>query len=551
MDIKLPRLGEGAESGTVVSIFVKAGDQVKEGQTILELENEKAVAPIPASASGRVAKLYVKEGDKITAGQSILALAEDGAGTPAADVPHEGTQPAAATPAVSIAQPRRPSQEIPGAAVLGAPVANGTVAASPTVRKLAQDLGIDLTRVRGSEHGGRIALEDLRAYIQQLQHFAFESGNASATGVAVPKPASERIDFAKWGPYTRQPMSSVRKIIAQRMHESWASVPRVTQFDEADITGLVALRKKYMAKYEKKGGHLTLTPFLIVTAFAALYTRFSGSWELRALFYGVAPVIVALILKASWQLGRKTLKADPLGWALAVAAAVITALLQKELVVLFIGAGLLGSLWWSRGQPPPKPASTSGALLVFGGAGMQAPAAKLFLFFFKTAFLVFGSGLVIAPFLKAYVVDQYHWLDDRQFLDAVAVGMITPGPVVITATFVGFLLDGLAGAGAATAGIFAPSVLLTLIAAPLLKRYRQNPYVQGFVKGVVAAVVGALLGTTLLVARTAIGDVFTAAAALIALTVVLRWNKLPEPLVVLAAAFAGLAAYPLLNPAWM
>src|SRR5882724_38829 len=281
MDIKLPRLGEGAESGTVVSIFVKAGDQVKEGQTILELENEKAVAPIPASSSGRVTKLYVKEGDKITAGQSILALAEDGAGTPAADVPHEGTQPAAATPAVSIAQPRRPSQEIPGAAVLGAPVANGTVAASPTVRKLAHDLGIDLARVRGSEHGGRIALEDLRAYIQQLQHFAFESGNASATGVAVPKPASERIDFAKWGPYTRQPMSSVRKIIAQRMHESWVSVPRVTQFDEADITSLVALRKKYMAKYEKKGGHLTLTPFLIKAVVGALrkYPIFNSSLD--------------------------------------------------------------------------------------------------------------------------------------------------------------------------------------------------------------------------------------------------------------------------------
>jgi len=294
-----------------------------------------------------------------------------------------------------------------------------------------------------------------------------------------------------------------------------------------------------------------LAPFLIVTAFAALYTRFSGSWELRALFYGVAPVIVALILKASWQLGRKTLKTDAVGWALAIAAAFTTAVLQKELVVLFIGAGVLGSLWWSRGQPPLKPTGASGALLAFGGAGMQAPAAKLFLFFFKTAFLVFGSGLVIAPFLKAYVVDQYHWLDDRQFLDAVAVGMITPGPVVITATFVGFLLDGLAGAGAARAGIFAPSVLLTLIAAPLLKRYRQNPYVQGFVKGVVAAVVGALLGTTVLVARTAIGDVFTAAAALIALAVVLRWNKLPEPLVVLAAAVTGLLVFPWLQPVWI
>ncbi|HEX4300458.1 MAG TPA: chromate efflux transporter [Gammaproteobacteria bacterium] len=297
-----------------------------------------------------------------------------------------------------------------------------------------------------------------------------------------------------------------------------------------------------------------LAPFLIVTVFAALYTDFSGSWVLRALFYGVAPVIVALILKASWQLGRKTLKADIVGWLMAAIAATVTALLQRELAVLFIGAGVLGSLWWSRGQavpPAPKPTGTTGALLAVGGAGMQAPSAKLFLFFFKTAFLVFGSGLVIAPFLKAYVVDQYHWLDDRQFLDAVAVGMITPGPVVITATFVGYLLDGLLGAGAATAGIFSPSVILTMIAAPLLKRHRKNPYVQGFVKGVVAAVVGALLGTTVLVARHAIGDVFTAVAAIVALIVVVRWNKLPEPLIVLVAALAGLAAYPWLQPMWV
>jgi chromate transporter len=296
-----------------------------------------------------------------------------------------------------------------------------------------------------------------------------------------------------------------------------------------------------------------LAPFVIVTAFAAIYTGFSGSWMLRGIFYGVAPVIVALILKASWQLGRKTLKTDIVGWLMAAVAATVTVLLQRELAVLFIGAGVLGSLWWSRGvaSAPPAPKGAAGALLAFGTAGMQAPATKLFLFFFKTAFLVFGSGLVIAPFLKAYVVDQYHWLDDRQFLDAVAVGMITPGPVVITATFVGYLLDGFIGGLAATAGIFTPSILLTIVAAPLLKRYRKNSYVQGFVKGVVAAVVGALLGTTVLVARHAIGDVFTAAAALVALALVLRWNKLPEPLIVLAAALAGLAAYPWLQPTWV
>ena len=265
MDIKLPRLGEGAESGTVVSIFVKPGDQVKEGQTILELENEKAVAPIPASASGRVAKLYVKEGDKISAGQSILSLSDDSAATPAA-------APASAPVAARLGSPQapRPVAEAPSAAVLGEPVAPGSVAASPTVRKLAHDLGIDLTRVRGTEHGGRVVLEDVRAYIQQLQQFALQPKTASAPTASAPKPPAEKIDFSKWGPVTRQPMTSLRKIISQRMQESWLGTPRVTQFDEADISGILALRKKYVTKYEKKGASLTLTPFLMKAVVEAL-----------------------------------------------------------------------------------------------------------------------------------------------------------------------------------------------------------------------------------------------------------------------------------------
>jgi pyruvate dehydrogenase E2 component (dihydrolipoamide acetyltransferase) len=267
MDIKLPRLGEGADSGVVVSVFVKPGDQVKEGQTIVELENEKAVAPIPASASGRVAKLYVKEGDEISVGQPILSLTEDGAAAPAA-ASAAPTAEARPTPA-PVSQVVRPAAETPSVDVIGEPVLDEAVAASPTVRKLARDLGIELARVRGTQPGGRIALEDLRAYIQQLQRIAFEQ-RGGTTAVPPSQPAPEHVDFGKWGSYTRQPMSLLRKIIAQRMHESWASVPRVTQFEEADVTGIVALRKKYAAKYEKKGGHLTLTPFLIKAVVAAL-----------------------------------------------------------------------------------------------------------------------------------------------------------------------------------------------------------------------------------------------------------------------------------------
>jgi pyruvate dehydrogenase E2 component (dihydrolipoamide acetyltransferase) len=267
MDIKLPRLGEGAESGTIVSILVKAGDQVKAGQTIVELENEKAVAPIPTSASGRVAKLYVKEGDKISVGQPILALETDGA--PAA-VPSALTAQPRPTPAPVRQAPGQPV-EVPSVDVVVDLAQNESVAASPTVRRLANELGIDLTRVRGSQRGGRVAVEDLRAYIQQIQRLAVEGSAAPRTTAApAPKPAVEKIDFEKWGPVSRKPLSSLRKIIVQRMHESWASVPRVTQFDEADITAIVALRKKYVAKYEKKGASLTLTPFLIRAVVAAL-----------------------------------------------------------------------------------------------------------------------------------------------------------------------------------------------------------------------------------------------------------------------------------------
>src|ERR1017187_6500003 len=192
MDIKLPRLGEGAESGTVVSIFVKPGDQVKEGQTILELENEKAVAPIPASASGRVTKLYVKEGDKISAGQPILTLADDGAATPAAAPASAPTAPRVETrpsPA-PVSKSQRPLAAGPSVAVLGQPVTNGAVAASPTVRKLARDLGIDLSYVRGSERGGRITVEDLRAHVQQLQQMAA----APSPPAPASKPPTEKID---------------------------------------------------------------------------------------------------------------------------------------------------------------------------------------------------------------------------------------------------------------------------------------------------------------------------------------------------------------------
>lgn len=303
-----------------------------------------------------------------------------------------------------------------------------------------------------------------------------------------------------------------------------------------------------------------LAPFLIVVAAAAAYARLSEGWQLRALFYGVGPVVVALILKAGWNLGIKTLRKDTSAWAFALSACAVTIVVQRELIALFLVAGALGVLVFARSAPArkapeprpgvPKVGTTALAVaapLVSTG-GM---AGKLFLFFFKTGCLVFGSGLVIVPFLKTYVVDQYHWLGNRAFLDAVAIGMVSPGPVVITATFVGYLVGGLSGALAATVGIFSPAVLFTVLATPLLLRHGHSPRLQGFIRGVTVTVVGVLVGTTYLVARAAIGDALTAGIAVVSLALVTLWKKCPDPLVVAGGALIGLAAYQALHPEWL
>lgn len=256
MDIRIPKLGEGAESGAVVSILVKEGDAIQKDQTILELENEKAVAPIPASHGGVVTKIYVKIGDKVSVGQPILALKDSGA---------SGAAPAAA-PAAAAAPVVTPAPA--PARVVSAPAASAAVpgipaAASPSVRKVAEELGIDLSRVQGSERGGRIVMADLRAYIQSLQSLAASGGPAAApTPAAAAKPA-EKIDFSKWGPVERKNASSLRLKIGEKMTESWTAIPHVTQFDEADITELMALRKKLAPAYEKKGAKLTVTHLVL------------------------------------------------------------------------------------------------------------------------------------------------------------------------------------------------------------------------------------------------------------------------------------------------
>ncbi len=257
MDVKLPRLGEGADSGVVVNVFVKEGDTVARDQAILELENEKAVASIPSTAAGVVAKVYVKPGDKVTVGQRLLSLSGGEPAPVAVPAPAATVARASRVPAANEDENEKEEEDdqVSTVARAAAPVA------SPSVRKLARELGIDLTRVRGSEAGGRIGIGDIGAYIARLQKAAEKPGPAAGTASA--KPAAKQIDFSQWGPVTKKPVTPLRQVIARRLSESWDTIPHVTQFDEADFTQLNALRKKFAPAYEKEGARLTFTPFVL------------------------------------------------------------------------------------------------------------------------------------------------------------------------------------------------------------------------------------------------------------------------------------------------
>ncbi len=253
MDVKLPKLGEGADSGVVVNIFVKEGDQVAKGQAIIELENEKAVASIPSTAGGVVAKIHVKPGDKIGIGQRLITV--DEGGKPSAE-PGSAAKRAAAPAAFEAREAAVEDEAAETDEVVSTPTA--APAASPSVRRAARELGIDLSKVRGSEPGGRIVIGDVRAYIQRLIKAA-----ARPVAGAPARPVAESIDFSQWGPVTKKSLTPLRQVIVRRMSESWNAVPRVTQFDEADFTQLNVLRKKFAAAYEKKGARLTLTPLVL------------------------------------------------------------------------------------------------------------------------------------------------------------------------------------------------------------------------------------------------------------------------------------------------
>lgn len=289
------------------------------------------------------------------------------------------------------------------------------------------------------------------------------------------------------------------------------------------------------------GAVFILPSFLMVLALAAAYVRFGGLPWMQALFYGIGPAVIAIIARSAGKLIRATLKQDRLLWAIFAVLAVSTAITEREIAWLFVAGGVVALA--VKALPRAwKRAPAAGLAFVLGGMHLSGRFWELLFFFAKAGLFVFGSGLAIVPFLHGGVVQEHHWLSERQFVDAVAVAMITPGPVVITVAFIGYLVAGFSGAVAAAAGVFLPVYLVVVMLGPYYKRIARNPQLHAFVQGVTAAAVGAIAGAVVVIARRSVHDYATAAIALLSFLTLLKW-KIPEPLLIAAAGLAGLVLY--------
>jgi chromate transporter len=315
-----------------------------------------------------------------------------------------------------------------------------------------------------------------------------------------------------------------------------AQVAMWVGFLRAGVLGAVAVAAAFI-----------LPSFLLVLAVAIAYVHYQGLSWMQALFYGIAPSVMAIIAIAAVKLARLTDGTDKRLWTISLAIMVVTAITGAEVALLFIMAGLVMILvdappaFLRRGIAAPVLIPPDLPVAALGAAPPETQVA-LFLFFLKAGAFIFGSGLAIVPFLREGVVNQHHWLNSSQFLDAVAVGLITPGPVVITATFIGYLVGGLAGALVATIGIFLPIYLGVVVPGPWFIRHRTNLQIQAFVKGATSAAAGAIAGATIVLTRQAVVDTKTAIVAVVSFALLWRF-KLKEPLLVVAAGAAGLALH--------
>ena len=308
-----------------------------------------------------------------------------------------------------------------------------------------------------------------------------------------------------------------------------------------------------------------LPSFLMVVGLGWAYVRFGGLPWMQAVFYGVGAAVIGIIAISAKKLTQKSIGKDKLLWAIYVVVLVVTVVTESEEAWLFIGAGVL--VWLLRAPPAwmnrsnlsiaaleqttaatttQAPAQTILANSYFGTLDPSV-LTQIALFFTKAGAFVFGSGLAIVPFLYGGVVQEHHWLTDKQFVDAVAVAMITPGPVVITVGFIGYLIAGLSGARVAALATFIPCYLFTVIPAPYFKKYGKLPGVVAFVDGITAAAIGAITGSVIVLARRFVVDIATLIIALTVVVLLLKFKQLQEPVIIVAAAAAGLVMYPLMH----
>jgi len=291
------------------------------------------------------------------------------------------------------------------------------------------------------------------------------------------------------------------------------------------------------------GAAFVLPSFLMVIALALLYIRFGGLPWMQGIFYGVGAAVIAIIARSTFKLARLTLGRDRVLWALFVVTALVTAMTESEIIWLFVASGAVAMF----AKAPPRPWHGRAAAIIppvflggIHGVASLGTVGQIAWFFTKAGAFVFGSGLAIVPFLYQGVVHEFHWLDDRQFRDAVAVAMITPGPVVITAGFIGYLAAGVCGAMVAAAGTFAPPYLVVVLAARYVRRASANPSLKAFVVGVTASATGAIAGAAFILGRRALVDVATAAIGIATLVALFKVKKVPEPALILMAGVLGL-----------